>query len=257
MSPFKSGLHKRISSIFDGVPVNGKDNPGGLITQQTQPDLQVSRSSSKQNDEQNQQQTSRNLYKDAPEKTNKLNVKVEKKTANFAFGLFDKLKNKLLPSQPGINRTRQLASVILIPILCVIMIIVYIKVFTSGSPKKKVVESASSQTKSVAASGEIIWQVPEPVSENVRDPMRASSYSYSGSKDSSSSGLFGHEGQIILRGIVYSSEKPLAIIGHQIVGEGEKIGDFSVLKINEHEVEVEKNGQRKILKVGQSWVVSE
>jgi len=257
MSPFKSGLHKRISSIFDGVPVNGKDNPGGLIAQQTQPDLQVSRSSSKQNDEQNQQQTSRNLYKDAPEKTNKLNVKVGKKGRNFAHDLLDKLKNKLLPSKPGVSRTRQIGSIVLIPILCVVLVIVFVKVFGSGSPKKKVIKSGSSVIEKVGNSREVIWQVPKPVSENMRDPMRTNSYSYSGSKDPSSSGLFGPEGEIILMGIVHSTEKPLAIIGHQIVTEGEKIGDYTVVKISEHAVEIEKNGQRKSIKVGQRWVVSE
>jgi hypothetical protein len=262
MSSFKAGLHKKISSIFDGVPIN-KQNGGlagaesaseGLAVQQTQLD-------SHQPAEHSQQQTSQDLYKETAEKGSKVNVKVEGKTKKFVMGYLDKLKNKLMPAKSGVSRTKQVATVVLIPVLCIVLVVVAVKVFGSGSHKKKIASKTSESSKVVENSRQIAWQTPKPLSSGLRDPMKTGSSAIRTVKGSSASGtvlgLFATDGEIILMGIVHSPEKPMAIIGQQIVTEGEKVGDFSIVKINEHSVDIEKDGQRKTLRVGQRWLTSE
>jgi hypothetical protein len=78
-----------------------------------------------------------------------------------------------------------------------------------------------------------------------------------GSNDATSNGWLLDGGQVVLRGIVYGEDKANAIVGTQIVREGDKIGDITVVKINKSSVEFERNGQQKILKVGQSWFLSD
>ena len=56
---------------------------------------------------------------------------------------------------------------------------------------------------------------------------------------------------------MYGKDKANAIVGMQIIQEGDKIGDITVVKINKNSVEFEREGQQKILKVGQSWFLSD
>jgi hypothetical protein len=53
----------------------------------------------------------------------------------------------------------------------------------------------------------------------------------------------GHGGGLIVKGIVYSEDKPSAVIDSQIVHQGEKIGGVTVVKINKNNVEFEVDGK--------------
>ncbi len=56
----------------------------------------------------------------------------------------------------------------------------------------------------------------------------------------------------LVKGIVYSSEKPSAVVDHKIVHEGETIHGVAVVKIYKHKVEFEKNGKKWEQKVQQT-----
>jgi hypothetical protein len=53
-----------------------------------------------------------------------------------------------------------------------------------------------------------------------------------------SAGSQGGNGGIVIKGIVYS-ERPAAVIGTQIVHQGDKVSGATVIKINENNVEFE------------------
>jgi type II secretory pathway component PulC len=50
--------------------------------------------------------------------------------------------------------------------------------------------------------------------------------------------------QLIVKAIVYSEDNPSAVIGKQIVHEGDEISGATIVKINEDSVEFEMNGER-------------
>ena len=52
-----------------------------------------------------------------------------------------------------------------------------------------------------------------------------------------------------LKGIIYSEGKPLAIINEEVLKEGDKIGEYTVLKINKKSVTRKKNNEAFILKL--------
>jgi hypothetical protein len=52
------------------------------------------------------------------------------------------------------------------------------------------------------------------------------------------------QGAIIVRDIVYSKDKPSAVIGSTIVYEGDTIYDATIIKINRDSIEFEQDGKR-------------
>lgn len=81
-------------------------------------------------------------------------------------------------------------------------------------------------------------QVQEFYPTTLRDPMRFGSVT----THTDTSGL-------IVKGIVYSKDNPSAVIGDQIVHEGDKVLDVTIIKINEDSVEFETNGEKWTQKV--------
>jgi type II secretory pathway component PulC len=54
----------------------------------------------------------------------------------------------------------------------------------------------------------------------------------------------GEIGQITVKGIVYSEDNPSAIIGNEILHEGDKVSGATIVKINKNSVEFEMNGKK-------------
>ena len=254
MTSYKAGLHKKVFSIFDGVPVQGRSADSAV--QQTSLPGFVTESSGTSEPTQTAGQPPRpvqKLYKDTAEKTHKLpsRVNLQKKT-RFA-DIIQTFRAKLLP-KPRVSQKRQLTALILVP--CLVLIFVLFKFVLPASPNKKAVSVSKIQAvvNEVLASTKINWQIPQPYTALPRDPMRPSgSIQMSGQGQTGSAQQFSSSGEITLTGIVYSEDKPAAIMGSQVMHTGEKIGDVSIVRIEKDSVTLERNGQTKILKVGQSW----
>ena len=54
---------------------------------------------------------------------------------------------------------------------------------------------------------------------------------------------------LYLSGIMYSTNKPLAVINDEIIHEGSLIRDVKIVKINPKSVELERNGLRAVLRL--------
>jgi hypothetical protein len=252
MAEHNEGLQKRVSSIFSGVPI--PKSSGALQIPQQPASENTGNEPAKPAHTHPESHNSpcaavpaRQNQTDMPSELKPLpniqpsNYDINKNQIQIRLqNIWETIKDRLLAPKPGVSTSRQIATVVMIPVLFVIMIVVFTKLFYKPSTKKT--EPAASQPTSVAVAfdNKTDWQIPEPYPTGLRDPMQFGS---SGAADTETSG------PIVLKGIAYSEDSPFAIIGSQIVKEGDKIFDATIIKINQDSVEFEINGTRKIQKV--------
>ncbi len=165
-------------------------------------------------------------------------------------GLLQQIKDKLFTPKPGSSPTKQKAMVIMVPVLAIIMIFVFRQVLSKAPRKTK--GAGTDDTPVVVASTdsgtEIDWKVPEPILVMTRDPIKLPDESgtqnaeQNGEEDETANKP--NQGVIIVRDIVYSHDKPSAVIGSKIVYAGDKINDVTIVKINRDSIEFEKDGDR-------------
>lgn len=82
----------------------------------------------------------------------------------------------------------------------------------------------------------INWTAPEIYPDTLRDPMQ---YNLVTTADPTINQI----GQLVVKGIVFSEDKPSAIISDRIVAEGEEILGVTVVKIQKESVVFEKDGE--------------
>ena len=165
-------------------------------------------------------------------------------------GLWQQIKDKLFTPKPGISPTKQKAMVIMVPILAIIMIFAFRQVLSKAPRKTKGTETDDTPlVVSNADSGnEVDWQIPEPITIIARDPIQLpdETNTQNGDQNAAQNGTENTENQgvIIIKDIVYSMDKPSAVIGSQIVYVGDKINGVTVVRIDRDSVEFEKDGAR-------------
>ncbi|MFH1719576.1 MAG: hypothetical protein ABIF19_19670 [Planctomycetota bacterium] len=157
------------------------------------------------------------------------------------------IKDRLFAAKPGANTAKQKAMVILIPVLAIIMIFMFRQVLSKSPNKTK--GAANDGTSAAAASEpyEIDWKIPEPLPAVTRDPLKftdqqtAQNVDQNGTTDNTANA--GTTGAIDVRDIVYSTDKPSAVIGKHIVYVGDKVNGATIVKIDRDSVEFEKDGK--------------
>jgi type II secretory pathway component PulC len=93
----------------------------------------------------------------------------------------------------------------------------------------------------------IDWEIPAPYPTSLRDPTEFGPVN-TVQPETTKTETAKIE-KLSIKGILYSKDNPSVVIGNQIVHEGEKIRDVTVIKISKDSVEFEKNGRRWIQKV--------
>jgi hypothetical protein len=164
-------------------------------------------------------------------------------------GLWQQIKDKLFTPKPGVSPTKQKAMVIIVPVLAIIMIFAFRQVL-SKAPRQT--EGAGIDDTPVVANAdtghEIDWKIPEPIAVIMRDPIQLPDESgtqnpeQNGDQNETTSEVT--TGVIIVRDIVYSKDKPSAVIGSKIVYVGDIINGVTIVKIDRDSIEFEKNGER-------------
>jgi len=244
MSKHRAGLQKEISSIFDSVPIPKEigaeqqinaptsGNTSDVTAKPATPSLPTAPTPKPQ-------QPVPPPPKAATPKQPKADTTM--KTARQVPGqqTFEQIKNKLFTPKPGVSAARQKTMVILIPVLFIILIFVFIRVFST--PSRAVATSAELGPSSAAPSSnnKIDWQIPKLYPATLRDPTQFGSVTTTQPE----------AGRIIVKGIVYSEDDPAAVIGTRILGEGEKVLGATIVKINEDSVKFEMNGKKWTQKV--------
>lgn len=277
MGKRRTGLHKEVSSIFDGVPLPGNlnkkhqddasdtENTGGGVSTKMPPEQK----SSEHKPEHHQPrwpepkkttdapepaptpepvptpQKFADKKKPAPEKPappKKIRTAGRTRTAsgNLLQGLWLQLKTKVLTPKPGVDPKRHIATLVLMPILAIAFFSIVMPSLRSNSKQPSKAPTQSTQV--VAASdGKINWKIPEPYPTNLRDPMRLGTTSAVEEK---------LDGPIV-SGIVFNEKNPMAVIGAGILHEGEKVDGVTIKKIYADKVEFEQDGKTWTRRVGE------
>jgi len=250
----RSGLHKKISSIFEGVPL---PQPGSL-----QQPLPASGGPSPDQAAGNPQrplpppfqtlrlpQTSRPYEAGQPEAASVSQHKAG--AAVKTSGLWQQVKNKLFAPKPGVSATRQKVMVVLVPLLIIVLIFVITSVMAPSQkaprpPKDKLLTTTTTTTTDIASNTEIEWQIPPPYPTTLRDPMKpAPSTTIPGQTTPETVGVEVVKPQkFVVKGILYSEDNPSAIIGTQIFHKGDKVSGATVVQINKDGVEFEMDGKK-------------
>lgn len=241
MAQNKSGLHKKISSIFDGTPVP-KITDGQQSSSATPPDSKghlpqkpLSGTSSFRQAVMvpatvPKSSAARQSRPDMFSKTSKQSVPayIGEKLSSLKLGQFaDKQKIRIL----------------IIPILAIVLIVVLYRNFTGlvrpmlRPPEVQNIKNEPDIAEPPAAV--ITWQKPELYPMFMRDPTQLSAVG------SYAAGV----GSIAVKGIVYSDDKPSVVIGSEIMHEGETVGGATIVKINNDSVEFSMDGKTWTQKV--------
>jgi len=165
-------------------------------------------------------------------------------------GLWQQIKDKLFTPKPGGSPTRQKAMVIMVPVLAIIMIFAFRQVLSKAPRKTKGAgtDDAPVVVSNADSGHDIDWKIPEPISVMMRDPIKLPDESgtqnveQNGQQNGMTSKVT--TGTMIIRDIVYSNDKPSAVIGSKIVYVGDKINDITIVKISRDSIEFERNGDR-------------
>jgi hypothetical protein len=252
MSEYKPGLHKKISAIFNGVPIPGADDasPPPYAPQKNQAlavaEPQVSAQQPAPPPEKTAPQPSASVPQPAPSSAKPASQKQQKADAPAVAGqspiqkFLTQLKARLFKSASGIGSVRQKMMIILVPVLFIIFIFVFVRLFSAPARKTaKPPKAVKTDTAAVVAAGKINWKIPDPWPETIRDPMKLGSSAVDSPENTA----------IVVRGIVYSEDNPAVIIGTQLMHQGDKVAGAAITKITEDNVEFETNGKKWTQKV--------
>jgi outer membrane biosynthesis protein TonB len=153
------------------------------------------------------------------------------------------ITNKLFTPKPGVSATRQKAMVVIVPLLFIALIFMLRGVL--GTSVRKTEASAEDNASSAATAGlntKIDWEIPAPYPTTLRDPMRLGPAAAAQTETETFV-------KLIVKGILYTEDNQSAVIGNQIVHEGEEIRGATVVKISKDSIEFEMNGKRWTQKV--------
>lgn len=166
--------------------------------------------------------------------------------------LWQQIKHRLLPENAGAGDTKQKVMVVLIPILFIVMIFTFRQVLSKSPRKTKgATNDNTSVVTAVHSDGEIDWQIPEQIPMGLRDPIKPSSRTTMTTVMQTDSNSISSLDMLSVRGILYSHDKPSAVIGNQIVHLNDKIDDATVVEIERDFVIFEKDGKRWMKKVAE------
>jgi hypothetical protein len=235
----KAGLHKEISSIFEGVPVPGRrEQPSGAAVPERAeqgpvrplaPEPQVPQSIP--------------AIKPGPAKQPVPKAAAVKTAGKSVWrDTWLKIKNKLFKSESGDSSSRQKVMIILMPILFIALIYVLMPLFRRP---KMFIPRGGEAAEVAAHKGEIDWRIPAPYPKTLRDPMQLSSETAGGGGTE----VAENAGSLVVKGIVHSNDHPAAVVGTQIVHEGDVVSGASVIKINQDSVEFKLKDKNWVQKV--------
>ena len=268
MAKRKAGLHKNVSSIFDGVPVPGKNGtkqPQYAPTSDSTSDapanssLELLLKADSETESSEISQESQEYVPEAspaidvrpqesipepmPQKEAKPKVKIQVETASPLQQFIGKVKTRLFDSQGVQSQPKQKMMAVLVPVLALVMVFMLMRAFkTPENAGASVTVENTEQVQTASVSVQEIWQVPQVYPADLRDPMNAASVKATVNGTP-------HAALLTVSGILYSEDKASAVIQGQIVYEGDTMLGATLVKINKKSVEFEKDGKTWTQKV--------
>jgi hypothetical protein len=269
----RRGLHKEITSIFDGVPMpkgddanqprrdsvpNQKGNQHGrpspsrerfnapAVPKSASPVSPPSASAPKLSRKSESQPVPQMPQGRSVEKAPVEAVVIEASGGSNFLGQISEFVGRLFASGPGVDSSQKKKMVLLVPAVIVVLVIVYTRLFSG--PTGTIPVGPTTPTGIVGVvSTEINWQEPDLYPESLRDPMRAelvrTSNTATTTNDEGTEVVVENVPQLDLRVIMWS-DNPSILIGTKILHEGEEINGVTILKIYKDSIEFEKDGKK-------------
>ncbi|MCK4752973.1 MAG: hypothetical protein KAS75_05975 [Planctomycetes bacterium] len=243
MEKYKPGLHKKISSIFDGAPVamnNNSAQPFGdsvknnVAQDSAKPPAPAP--TPKVSPTVNRQQSPQPKPATNEVKTTQIDQSEKSNSAKFLWlRIQTQVGEKLFAPKPGVDVARQKKIAVLVPVLFVIFVFVMVRTFSVPSKGAKAEQKVFGPSNAIASSttAKAKWHAPDVYPEALRDPMRIGSIGTSGATEG-----------LVVKGIVFSEDRPSAVVAGEIVYEGDRIFEAIVVKITKNSVEFEVDGKR-------------
>jgi hypothetical protein len=263
----KSGLHKQISSIFDGVPVprnNGLPEEADAPSVLMQPEMQDAAEPQAPTEPQvrpnpgpTPETTRSSLVKrmssdpSACASTPAIQVdrpiplsKSSTMTAKTGPSISSQVKKALFGSSKGSLDPRQKKMAGLVGVLCVVFGGVMFfslggvgqsKAAAADPTEEAVVQSPGTQ-KTVQD-----WTSPRPLPADLRDATSITSRQADPTGDAFANS---DSGELAVKGIVFSQNKPSAIINSEILTEGQTINGVTIVRITKDAVEFKSNDKQ-------------
>ncbi|TKJ36738.1 MAG: hypothetical protein CEE38_10565 [Planctomycetes bacterium B3_Pla] len=234
----KAGLQKKVSSVPDGAPIpknSGDRQSSGTPAPQGGSDIPVKPAPAIP-------------LKSKPSAKAKEKPLVEVAEPSFA----QRIKDKLFTPKEGVSSARQKVMVVLVPVLAIVMIFVLIQVLGKSPSRAKADAGSDTTIVAIADSGdEIDWKIPELLLVEMRGSRTlpgqddGKSSDPNGTRGPGQNGTTGKVKTAVLhvKDIVYSRDKPSAVIGNQIVYVGTTINGITIVKINRKSVEFKRGGE--------------
>ena len=252
MAKRKAGLHKEITSIFDGVPLQ-KRKDAQQAPQVPSPDFAGSEGHHKRDAGRfggavstglptaqqiptaaKYQQAQQPLPKAAPTGQPKVHTAAGSGSKAGWQQTLEQVKNKLFAQKPGVSAGRQKMMTVLIPVLFIVLVFVFIKVLSPPVAGTRLSPGPGASGVAAGSVNRIAWQIPAPYPSTLRDPMRLGPATTTQADT----------GELTVTGIVDSQDGACAIINDVIARVGDKVSGATVMKIDKDGVEFEMNGKR-------------
>ncbi|MHC4625890.1 MAG: hypothetical protein ACYTDV_02815 [Planctomycetota bacterium] len=167
--------------------------------------------------------------------------------------ILERIKNRLLTSKAGAGDAKQKTMALVIPVLFVILLFF---VHKGGVFGNKVREAQASRIENLSSvdtadfTDGINWEIPAPFPVTLRDPMGPDMLEDLQTGTEAGTEIeAGTPVRLIVKGILYSEDEASAVVGEQIVHQGEMIKGATVIRIDKDSVEFEMNGKRWTEKV--------
>ena len=269
MAKHRRGLHKEITSIFDGVPMPKGDDPkqprrdsspNQNDNQQGRPDPARERynapvvpkapppaptqnvSAPKLSRKSQSRQASQMSQATPVEKAPVEAVVIEASGESNLLGQISEFMGRLFASGSGVDSSLKKKMLLLVPAVIVVLAIIYTRLFSGPTGTIPVQPTASIDIAGVVST-EINWQLLDVYPDSLRDPMRAAVGRKSTIKTEGDYNPNENVPQLDLRVIMWS-DSPSILIGTVILHEGEEINGVKIIKIHKDSIEFEKDGKK-------------
>jgi len=256
----RSGLHKEISSIFDGVPVLSDRTAAKPHTGPEQGRAGYDSPRPSAEFPQNPRIPGSNQQLRQP---GVAHAKTGEATAAVGGRPLLQVVKKLFAPRPGVSSTRQKATVLLVPVLAVVLVVVLAKSLGISSLEAKEPVIPEPTTPVGAVPTGITWQKPDPYPTALRDPMqltedmaaqiqakadaeaqaKADALTQKQTETDPTGPQVNKVGELTVKGILFSDDNPSAVVGTRIAHVGDIIAGATIVKINRKSVEFEKDGE--------------
>ncbi|MEN6333071.1 MAG: hypothetical protein ABFE01_02360, partial [Phycisphaerales bacterium] len=155
-------------------------------------------------------------------------------------------KTKTQRSTQAAGNGRQKIMMALIPALAIVLVIA-VKNPLKVSPVIPVQNTQPADAAPpVVADVDIVWEIPALYQPGVRDPMKLPEPPVAATPEATEEPEVAPKQtrvELVLSGILFSLDRPAAIVDTQLVHEGQQISGATVKKIEKDSVEFEWNGQ--------------